>query len=124
MPSNLPKPTTAQLRLAAQQALTGQADIYGDTHDGSIYDNVFGPTAVLFAREADRDADLFSDCYFDNATGYALTKRGAQIYKVARILDSFGTGVLTVARPTASAGAGEFYQGTRVQVAGTPPMTY
>lgn len=123
MPSSLPLPKVSQLRQASQRAAQS-ADIYADVHDGSILDHAMGPMAVLFARQADRDKSLFEDVYFDSAQGYALSKRGLRIYKVARILDTFGTGTCVVQRPSAAAGGNTFYQGTRIQVAGTPPSYY
>lgn len=124
MPSALPLPTIAQLRSDAASALTGQEDIYADARDGAIYDHLSGPTSILFARESDRDKSMFEDCYFDSATGWALTKRGLAIYGTQRVLDSFGTGQCTFARSSASGGGGTFWQGTRVQVAGSPAVEY
>ena len=73
MPSTKPLPTINRLVRAASAAVTGERDPNADTRSGSLYNHTVGPTAILFAREADRDEDLFQDIYFNNASGDQLT---------------------------------------------------
>jgi hypothetical protein len=124
MPSPLALPTIDDLLKAAGSALVGERDRYGDKHRGALYEHVVGPTAILFSQEADRDQDLFQDIYFDDAIDDGLTKLIEGRFKIARILDTAGIGTCTFARTTAAAGAGSFLQGTRIQLAGTPPAVY
>lgn len=124
MPSTKPLPTITQLRKAAADALRGQIDRYGDKHDGAIYDHIAGPYALLMAREAAADRDVFRAIYFDDALDDDLTERGLLQYGVARILDTYGQGTTKLARPAATAGDGTIYQGTRVQIQGTSPAIY
>lgn len=124
MPSTLPLPTISSLVQAASNAVMGEDDPYADVRSGSLYNHAVGPTAVLFSREADRDKSLFEDIYFDNASGKALTRYVWARDGIARVMDSAGAGTCSFTRPTAGGGAGPFLKGTRIQVAGTPPMVY
>lgn len=131
MPSAQPLPTIADLVTAAGNALVGQRDRYGDDRSGGIYNHATGPTAILFARQADRDQDVFRAIYFDDADGDDLTQliqdrfqtpMGAPL--VPRILDTRGQGTATFARSAATAGAGTFWTGTRLQVQAATPAVY
>src|SRR5580698_8920452 len=120
MPSALPLPTIADHVKAAADTIRGQRDRYGDGRSGSITNHESGPTAILFARQADRDVDTFRAIYFDDADGDELTALIQGRYQTAtgaplvpRILDAKGQGSCTFARPSASAGGGEFWTGTR-----------
>lgn len=125
MPSPLALPTISDHLTAAGNALTGERDRYGDQHRGSLYEHAgAGPTAVLFAQEADRDRDAFQDIYFDDATGKALTRLVTKRYGIPRILDTYGVGTCSFARSSNAAGGGPFLEGTRIQVTGTPPAEY
>lgn len=138
MPSTSPLPTVAQLVQVACGATNGpskaigklqaEQDAYGDGRSGSIYNHTAGPMAVLWAREARLVQDTFSDIYFDDARDAALTTliqgRYPNVPGVARVLSTYGQGTATFVRPNASAGAGTIWQGTRVQVPGSPPGIY
>lgn len=121
MPSTLPLPTLTDYLQAARKRLRGERDRYADTHSGSMYDHLAGPVAVLLLRETDRDQDLFSDIYFADASSDALTNLIQGRWQIPRILDTYGQGTSTWSRSSAAAGAGTLWQGTRVQVPGTPP---
>lgn len=125
MPSTKPLPTITRLVRAASAALQGERNVNGDTRSGSLYNHIAGPQAILFAREADRDQDLFQDIYFNNAEGVALTNLIQQRFPgVNRILDTYGQGICTFTRASDAGGEGTFLDGTRIQVVGTPPSTY
>jgi hypothetical protein len=133
MPSTDPLPTVAQLVQAAtgsasgaapSGALQGARNTYGDGRSGSMYNHPAGTAAVLFSREAQRDQDLFRDLYFDDATGWALTRYVQGRTGITRVLDAFGQGLAVLSRSSASAGSNTIYQGTRIQVAGNTPFVY
>jgi hypothetical protein len=124
LPSAQPLPTITDLLTAGHRAVTGQRDRYGDVHSGAIYDHIAGPTAILFAREADRDRDGFRSIYFDDADGDILTNLVQQRYGIARILDTFGQGKAYIRRATAAAGGGIIYRGTRLLLGGLPPFEF
>lgn len=124
MPSGQPLPTVEQLVQQAAKAVTGEKDRYGDIRSGALYNHAAGPMAILYSREAQRDKDLFSDDYFDSATGWALTRLVQQRFSIARVLDTFGQGTCLFRRTSASAGNGSLLQGTRIQVTGAPPAVY
>jgi hypothetical protein len=114
MPSAAPLPTIADLRQAYSDAIIGQRDARADTRTGSAYDFLGGPAAILFSREAQRDRDLFRACYNDTADGDDLSARLNALYGYPRVLDSYGTGTMQIARPNATGGAGTIPAGTRI----------
>lgn len=128
MPSTQDLPTVEQLLAASRSALLGERDRFADRRAGAIYDHVAGPTAILFAREADSDKDSFRAIYFDDADGSDLTTYVAARYSPdlvpPRALDTYGAGTCTFTRSSSAAGAGTIWQGTRVLVTGTSPAEY
>lgn len=114
MPSDKPLPSVARLVRAYHDGIHGQRDNRADRHSGSIYDIWGGAAAVLFARQAMRDKDMFADVYFDFAGGPGLTDRVSFEYLLDRQTDAYGYGTAILARPTAGAGAGTIWQGTRI----------
>lgn len=124
MPSLEPLPTVQDFVTAGRNGLTGEGDLYGDTHAGSLYDHCAGPTAILFSREAENDRDNFRDIYFQDATSDALTDLVQARWSIARILSTAGVGTCEFVRSSAAAGGGTLWQGTRVRVAGAPPSDY
>jgi hypothetical protein len=125
MPSAQPLPTIDDHIAVAENALLGERDRYGDTRRGAIYDHASGPTAILFARQADRDLDSFRAIYFDDADGTALTTYvQGRFPDVPRVLDTYGTGYAVLQRPNATAGADTFFSGARISIPGSPPSVY
>lgn len=128
MPSAQPLPTVADLLKAYGDAVTGQKDNRADMHRGSGYDHFAGLGAILYSRQAQRDRDLFRAVYFDTAEGDELTAQGTAKFQNPRILDTYGIGTATLMRPTAGAGGGTFWAGTRILVSSgagvTDPKTY
>jgi Baseplate J-like protein len=124
MPSSRVLPTIEDLLGAAAGALRGAKDNFADTRRGSLYDHAAGPMAILFSREADRDRDLFDDSYLQSARGDALTTLIEGRYGTARVLSTAGTGICRFVRSSATAGAGTMWQGSRIQVPGSPPGIY
>lgn len=119
MPSQKPLPTLREFVRAAGNAVRGRIDARADTRDGSTYDLFGGIAAMLWTAQVRRDQDLFRATYNDTAQGSDLTSRIAQRYGITRHLDTYGTGTVTVARATAGGGAGTFWEGSRILVAGT-----
>lgn len=124
MPSTQDLPTIASLVQAASRAAMGTADRYADTRSGSMLNHAVGPVAVLLAREADRDKDLFEDIYFDSASSDALTSLIQGRWGIARILDTMGQGMCLFQRSSAAAGAGTLWRGTRVALSGNGGFAY
>ena len=118
MPSALPLPTIAELLKAFDDAVIGQKEPRANVRRGSCYDHFAGVGAILFSRQAQRDRDLFRAIYFDTSDGDDLTNLGAARFTsvAARAADTFGTGLASLSRLTAGAGAGTIYQGTRISV--------
>ncbi len=124
MPSKKPLPTVSTLLSAGKSALVGERDRYGDQHDGALYEHVIGPTAILLERMADRDQDAFRAIYWDDADGDDLTRLIQGRTGIARILDTYGTGIATFRRPTAAAGAGKILAGSRIPAPGSSSAVY
>jgi hypothetical protein len=116
MPSRLPLPSIAELRRAFHDGARGTLDRRGDTHDGSNLDDIAGVSALLWSREAQRDADLARANYTSGARGAELTERVLKRFGVQRILDTKGAGTAVLTRTSTSAGGGTFWQGTRIRV--------
>lgn len=118
MPSRKPLPTIAELVKAFHDGVRGQRLETSDRRDGSVYDYVAGPTAILWRQQAQRDRDGARAGYFDDADAQDLTDRGLSLFRVARIVDTYGTGTAILTRTSTSAGAGSFWAGTRIRVNG------
>lgn len=114
MPSTSPLPNVSELERAFHDGVRGQRDKRSDRHTGSFYDHWAGVAAVLFAREAMRDRDLFHDVYFDFASDDPLTERVSFEYRQERGLAGPGMGQAVVARPTSVKGAGTIFRGSRI----------
>jgi hypothetical protein len=115
MPSGLPLPTIADLTQAFHSAVRARRDRRADGRDGSAYDYIAGTSAILWSREAQRDADLFRAIYFDEAEAEDLTERTRRLFGIDRVLDTPGRGFATLVRPTATRGAGTVWEGTRIR---------
>jgi hypothetical protein len=115
MPSANPLPTIGQL-LDAFHTEAGTRLEHEDTHRGSIYDHAAGMGAMLFLRQAQRDRDEARALYFDTAEGDRLDAYIERRFDRPRVQDTFGVGVARIARPTAGAGAGTIWAGTRIAV--------
>lgn len=117
MPSAQPLPTIAELIGAFNDAVRGEQETLANVRTGSVYNHFAGIGAILFAREASRDRDLFRSIYFDTAEGGSLTRLGEQRFSIERALDSYGTGEAVLARPSAAAGADSIWAGTHIRAA-------
>lgn len=115
MPSAKPIPTLADYLLAAEQTLRGSRSSTADTHRGSSYELVHGPSAILWARQSVRVKGLFRNCYTDTATGPDLERHVFKKYGVTRIPAAYGLGTMIVVRPSAGA-LGTLWEGTRATV--------
>jgi len=93
----------------------GEADV----HRGSNYDLAAGMGALLWARMAGRDRDLFRVCYFDGATDEDLNARVVAHDGPARVESTRGSGHAVIRRATTAGGAGTVWAGTRLLVSGT-----
>lgn len=110
----------------ASGVVRGLKDEFADTRSGSIYETIFGSAAIIWSRQSQRNTDLFANTRFSTADGEALTDLVQLRYGIDRVLDAPGTGVATFQRPTASAGAGTVFKGTRVFVPASfsDPLAY
>ncbi len=111
-----PEPTIREFIDIAGGAVRGSKDDLADTRQGSIYEHIFGPAAILWSRQAQRHTDLFASTRFDGAEGEALTDLVLGRFQVERVLDAPGTGSATFQRASTSAGGGTIYRGTKLFV--------
>jgi len=113
------KPPTLSDYLKAYQAAVrgdGAGDSREDTRRGSGYDVVNGVSSLLWAKQSVRDRQLFRNSYTETARGQDLERHVEAKYGgIQRIQNTFGTGSLSLARPSAGL-AGTLYAGTRVEV--------
>lgn len=129
MPSQADVPSTADLLDAYDGEIAALHRDQADLRPGSGYDVNGGAAAVLFHRQALRDRDGFRATYFDTAQGLDADTliRGRYGILAARIPDTAGTGVASLARHTAVGGAGTFRAGTRLSALPTGagvPITF
>jgi len=117
MSSDLALPTIPELLAAFGAEVTARRAI-ADVHDGSLYDIAAGIGAILWARMAGRDQDLFRVCYFDSATDSDLEERIQAFGGAARVTSSRGTGTAVIRRSTTAGGSGTLWAGTRIAVTG------
>lgn len=102
---------------AARVAVHGQADRDADFIVGSEYDALAGSCAIIWSRQAQRDTDMFRATRFNTAEDRELTRLCYKRWGIQRYLDTRGTGVAVLTRP--SAGAAEtVWRGTRIQLYG------
>jgi uncharacterized phage protein gp47/JayE len=116
MSSTLAPPTIEELRQAFHASVRATRLRRADGRDGSVYDYLAGPSAILWSRAGQYVRDLFRAIYIDEAQGDDLTERIRALWGIDRVLDTYGPGYATVYRPTAAAGQGTFWRGTRIRV--------
>ncbi len=126
MPATEALPTLAELLAAHGDGIRGLDDPTADTRRGAIYDHWAGAGALLFAREATRDRDLFRAVYFDTADGAKLREIARRRFGVEPTVATFGEGAAALARDTTLAAEGTVFAGTRISVIrpGVEPITY
>jgi hypothetical protein len=118
MPTTIPEPTISKLRDAFSKGVRGRKDGFADLRIGSALDHFAGAGAMMWARQARRDSDMWSAIYLDSAEGDDLTRHLADRYAFERIPDAYGTGYALLNRLTTSGGAGTVWKGTRIRVVG------
>ena len=131
MPSAEPIPSLKEL-LDAFNAELAARDDDGDTHEASDYEEVNGPSALLFRRLAERDRDEFRQIYFAHATDDRLTEYVRRRFRNAdgtpreRVQLARGVGTAVVQRASAAGGGGTILAGTRIGYGrgGTEPLRY
>lgn len=128
MPSQAPLPTLREL-LDAYGAAVREQDEFADTHRGSRYDVFAGLGALVFRRLAQRDQALAQARYFTTARRADLDEYVREHYPeyYPRQVATAGQGVAKLERPSALAGAGVVWEGTRIEVVGgggEPPIAY
>lgn len=116
MPSASPLPTVSDFLRAYDTAIRGTHGGNLSVRRGGTFDLVGGSSALIWARESTRDRDVFRQVYADSATESDLDRIVQRRYGVTRSEASYGTGNATFARPTAAAGLGTIYRGTRILV--------
>ncbi len=110
------EPTIRDFIKIAGGAVRGSKDDLADTRQGSVYEHIFGPAAIIWSRQAQRHTDLFAETRFDGAQGDALTELIEGRFGIDRVLDTPGTGFAQFQRPNAGAGAGTIFRGTKIFV--------
>lgn len=116
MPSQLALPTVTDYVSAFHRGVKAKRDKREDGRSGALYDYVGGVTALALARLSPYARDCFRAKYFDDSDGDDLTEYVQKHFGIARILDTRGTGYATLFRPTATAGLGTLWAGTRLKV--------
>ncbi|WP_438029031.1 hypothetical protein [Sorangium sp. So ce233] len=120
MPATTPLPTVDGLLSAFSGAVRAAGGAAKNTRRGAGYDALGGPAAILWARQAIRDRDLFRQNLVETATGYRLETIVERRYGVPRVQETFGTGTAVFERPVAGSD-GTLYRGTRIEVLGDSP---
>lgn len=118
MPTTIPEPTISRLRRAFMSAVRGRVDAYADHREGAVLDHFAGTGAMMWSRLARRDTDMWRSVYIDSAEGRGLTALLYDRYSFERIPDAYGVGEAVLERPTAAAGAGTIWAGTRIRLVG------
>jgi hypothetical protein len=116
VPASDPLPSIRDLLTASSNAIVGRRQAVADTRRGAIYDHFGGSGAILAAREAARDRDLFRAVYLDTAEGDDLTRLVKLRYGIDRIVPSYGAGAALLTRASVAAGGGTVWEGTRILV--------
>jgi hypothetical protein len=115
LPSPQPLPSIPELLRAFEGEVAGRR-VDADSHRGGIYDLLSGVGALIFRRQAERDASEFRRAYFSTAEDEALDVICEQRFGRSRVLGTAGVGTAVLVRATASAGAGTVLEGTRILV--------
>lgn len=118
MPSIATPPTIDELLTAYAGGVRVSAGSDANTRTGAGYDEMGGPAAILWSREAERDRDLFRQVFADTASGEAFDRIVERRYGGTRVRASYGTGQAILARPSGGT-SGRLYQSTRILVYGT-----
>ncbi len=121
MPSHDPVPTIAELRKAARDEILGR-DPRLSARSGGGYDYTQGPMALLNARQAKRDQELFKRVYVETSRGEDRDRLVEAYYRIERVQRTYGTGKVVLKR----SGSGTVYAGTpfEVLVPGQSPVRY
>ncbi len=118
MSSDLALPTIIELLDAFGAEVRASRFPLADVHRGAVYDIAAGVGAILWARMAERDRDLFRVCYFSGATDTDLDARIAAFNGPSRVQSTRGVGTAILRRTSASGGAGTVLEGTRISLTG------
>ncbi len=110
------EPNISDFLTAAMQAVRGYESSTCDYTRGSDYEMLTsGPTAILWARQMRRDAELFASGRFADAAGpdlgIAVEGRGGP----ERVAGTRGTGHAIIKR-TSGGTSGTFWKGTRIEM--------
>jgi hypothetical protein len=116
MPASEALPTVPEL-LRAYHGAVGSVRREADANDGSLLDICGGAGALAWRRIAERDQDECRALYFRTAQDARLDRIIQQRFGRTRTESTAGTGEMLLSRPTTDAGAGMFWEGTRIAVA-------
>lgn len=114
MPSQQEPPDLQQL-IDAYRTGAAIKDTDADRHDGSRYEDIGGPGALLMQRVAHRMRSGFRENYL-RSSSRRLDQQIVKRFGTARVEGTPGQGTITVSRAAATAGAGTFRKGTRFRV--------
>jgi hypothetical protein len=123
MPATEDLPTVETLRTAFHTEVRG-VKRYRDDHLGARLDHWAGVGAMTLARVSAWERDNFRRIFFDSATGEPLDAIVEDRYQRVRQELTRATGSAILTRPSAAAGAGTVWKGTRIGVSrgGTDPL--
>lgn len=116
MPTVYAEPTIQELLDAFEDGVRATRDKHVDAREGAILQHWSGVGAVLWSRCGRRTTDLWRAVYLESAEANELTTLLQGRYAFTRIPDAYGTGTTSLTRPTAAAGAGTIWKGTRIAV--------
>ena len=125
MPAQEALPTLDALR-AGYHAEVKARRRYADSHTGSLHDHWAGPAAMLMNQQTARDRRNWRKTYFNTAEGSALDTYVDRRFGKSRIELQRSDGTANLTRPSAAAGAGTIWRGTRIAVSrgGTEALRY
>lgn len=118
MPSALPVDTVRDFLQAFERGVRADRGAGWSTRRGGGLDMLGGSAALVWQQEALHVQRLFRGCTLASATGDALNTRGLAEFGEGPVQATRGQGEVLIARPTAGAGAGTIYAGTRIEVLG------
>lgn len=120
MPATVDPPDIDAFLEAYAAGLRSEAGVSANARRGSGYDHPGGSAALLWARMAQRDRDIFRQCYTETSSGERFEAKVERKYGTTRVKSTYGAGNAILARPSAGTD-GTIYAGTRIVITGSGP---